>query len=155
MEAGAFVAHSVTSIVALMRGESGHETVERPSTGAAGHLTMLLGFALALALVTLGRWACALSYPFHPSLELRLLVGLALQVPFGVLASVVAKLLLESSNVWSRPSGDGRLARGARPNRSRYRPLPSYLGYQLLPSPTHSLGVPAALRLTTPTCTVL
>lgn len=127
MAAGTVVAHSVTAVVSSGHAETGNEGAERTSAGAPAHVTLLLGFTLALVVVWLGRrllarrrgepsaaWFLILpplaflfaevaervlrseSFPFQPSLEPRLVVGLALQVPFGLVAYGVARLLLRA-----------------------------------------------------------
>ena len=45
----------LTAILGSARAETGVETADRASRGAPAHLTILLGFTLALALVSLGR----------------------------------------------------------------------------------------------------
>jgi hypothetical protein len=50
---------------------------------------------LAFALQELAeRWLNAEAFPFHAALEPRLMIGLLLQLPFGVLALLVARALL-------------------------------------------------------------
>jgi hypothetical protein len=126
MAAGTIAAHSLTAVFAGTRAEIGAESAKHASRSAPAHLTILLGFTLALALVSLARRLLARrsrpsaivflvlpplaflfaellergfgteSFPFQPSLEPRLILGLALQVPFGVLAFLVARFLLHA-----------------------------------------------------------
>ena len=126
MAAGTIAAHSLTAVFAGTRAETGAESAEHASRSAPAHLTILLGFTLALALVSLARRLLARrsgpsaivflvlpplaflfaelpergfgteSFPFQPSLEPRLLLGLALQVPFGTVAFLVARFLLRA-----------------------------------------------------------
>ncbi len=128
MAAGSFTAHSMTTVLVGARTETGNESAERASGGTAGHLTLVIGFLAALALVVLARRLLsrhgrehrapsavsfallpplsfalaevaervlhAESFPFQPALEPRFLIGLALQAPFGLLAFLLARLLL-------------------------------------------------------------
>jgi len=55
MVAGTIAAHSLTAILRSARAETGAETAERASRGGPAHVTILVGFALALVLVSLGR----------------------------------------------------------------------------------------------------
>jgi len=112
-----------------MRGSGAHRgrlAAERVSQGAPARVTILLGFTLALIVVSLARRLLARrggpssaiffvlpplaflfaellersfgaeSFPFQPSLEPRLLLGFALQVPFGLVAFFVARFLLRA-----------------------------------------------------------
>jgi hypothetical protein len=127
MAAGVFGAHWFTLLfgaAGVEKADGGHERV---STGAAGHLTLLVGFTAALVVVVLGLRLLARrgsgpsaglflalpplafvftelaerafgveSIPFQAALEPRLMWGLALQVPFGLVAYAVARLALRA-----------------------------------------------------------
>jgi hypothetical protein len=55
MAAGVFAAHWFMGLFSVARVENSNEGAERVSTGAAGHVTLLVGFATALLLVALAR----------------------------------------------------------------------------------------------------
>jgi hypothetical protein len=126
MAAGVFGAHWFTLLFSAARVEKANEGAERVSTGAVGHLTLLVGLVAAL-LVVLGLRFVARrgsgpsagvflllpplafaftelaerafgveSLPFQAALEPRLVWGLVLQVPFGLAAYAVARLVLRA-----------------------------------------------------------
>src|SRR5712692_1987395 len=124
MAAGSLAAHSLSYVVVSARAsESGTEVSERASSGGVGFLVLFIGILAATAVVAavgrllLGRgvspwWFFTLpplaftlqefserllraeAFPFHAALEPRFLLGLLLQLPFGLLALLVARMLL-------------------------------------------------------------
>jgi hypothetical protein len=68
----------------------------RRRRGPSAALFVVLPPAGFLATELAERIVHAESFPFQPALEPRLLIGLALQLPFGLAAFVVARLLLRA-----------------------------------------------------------
>lgn len=168
MAAGVFGAHWFTQLLGAARVEKANEGADRVSTGAAGHLTLLVGFAAALVVVAVGRWFVARrgsgpsavlflvlpllafmftelaerafgveSLPFQAAFEPRLVWGLVLQLPFGLVAYAVARLVLRAiERVVS-------LLRRRRPRRPRStRSAPAFTSVLVPRVPVLALGYP-------------
>lgn len=124
MAAGSLAAHALSYLFVSTRTAEGmSETSERTSTGGASYLVLFFGVFVAMAFVVLiarrrrggelspwlffvlpplafvvleiaERLLRAEVFPFHAALEPRFLAGLLLQLPFGLLALLVARALM-------------------------------------------------------------
>ncbi len=139
MAAGSLAAHSLGYLLTAHTAEGAGETSDRTSTGGAGYLVLFLGIlAATLVVAGLGRrrdaavspWfffvlpplAFALqelservlsaeAFPFHAALEPRFLLGLLLQLPFGLLALLVARALMHAVRRLVRALGRSKTPR--------------------------------------------
>ncbi len=180
MGAGSVGAHVVARVVTSAHvSEGSKETVERASTGLAGHTVMLIGIVAALTFVACGvrlisiirrrpasgtpaglffvlpplafvlqevfeRLLNAEAAPFQAAFEPRLLIGLALQIPFGLVALFAARVLLRVAIRIARAFSQSRPIRLARrspvaraPKECELPRIPALaLGYQQRGPPT-------------------
>jgi hypothetical protein len=82
--------------LALLLGILWQRALRRRESGPTAATFVALPALAFLASEVLERLLGVESFPFQPALEPRLLLGLALQLPFGLVAFLVARLLLRA-----------------------------------------------------------